>query len=443
MQEASTASLVPISSAERIRGVDIARGIALLGILLVNVRFFFAPLAFAIDPTIELPGIAPSYADDVAWSFVEIFCSYKFISLFSILFGFGLAMQADRARHAGQSRWGSALRRLGLLLGIGLLHGLLVWYGDILTLYALLGVVVVACARLSPRVLLVAALVTGGISLLASIGSAVATWVVASFPEPFDPPELVAEIAAMEAARTAEVFGEAGPRGWQAMLDSNFDVRSDAWMAGEIVAMRDGPFLDALLFRTANFAMSYVAALFGYGWHALSMMLLGVAALRSGLFGGTPDASRRRRRIACIGLLVGFPIATIAPAAYWIGGFESNLAPAVHVVALEIGALILPMAYACAIVEWGPRLPRFLAVPLERTGRMSLTVYLGESLACTALASWWGLALFGTMSDAQFTWIAPAVWLGLAAFATLWLQRFRIGPMEWVWRSATYARNPA
>ncbi len=442
MQEASTASLVPISSAERIRGVDIARGIALLGILLVNVRFFFAPLAFAIDPSIQLPGIAPSRADAVVWSLVEIFCSFKFISLFSILFGFGLAMQAERALRAGQSRWSSALRRLGLLLGIGLVHGLFVWYGDILTLYALLGVVVVVCARLSPRALLVAALVTGGVSLLASIGSAVATWLAASFPEPFDPPELVAELAALEAARTAEVFSDAGPRGWQAMLDANFDTRAEAWMAGEIAAARDGPFLDALLFRAANFATSYLAALFGYGWHALSMMLLGVYALRSGLFGATPEASRRRRRIARVTLAVGFPTAVVAPAAFWIGGFESTRAPAVHTVALELGALMLPIAYACAIVEWGPRLPRFIATPLERTGRMSLTVYLGESLLCTVLASWWGLALFGTMSDAQFTWIAPVVWLWLVVFATLWLGRFRMGPMEWVWRSATYARNP-
>jgi uncharacterized protein len=436
-------TLAPIAASERLRGVDIARGLALLGILLVNVRFFFAPLAFAIDPTIELPGITPSHADLIAWSFVEIFCSFKFISLFSMLFGFGLAMQAARASDAGQSRWSAGLRRLTVLLGIGLLHGIFVWYGDILTLYALLGVVVLACARLSPRVVLIAAVVVGGISLLLSTGAAVMQWVIASFPEPFDPPELTAELAEVHAAHAAKVFSDAGPRGWQAMVDANLNIRSDAWMAGEIAAMRDGPFVDALLFRAANFAMSYLAALFGYGWHALSMMLLGVYALKSGLFSAHSDASRRRRRIAGIGLAVGFPFAIIAPAAFWIGGFESALAPAIHTIALEIGALILPIAYACAIVEWGPRLPSLLTTPLERTGRMSLTVYLGESLVCTALASWWGFAWFGTMWDAEFTLIAPIVWTALVVFATLWLGRFRIGPLEWLWRLATYARKPA
>lgn len=442
MHTKKTVSLAPIAQSERLRGVDIARGIALLGILLVNVRFFFAPLAFAIDPTIELPGIKPTQSDLVAWSFVEILCSFKFISLFSILFGFGLAMQAECAYRAGQSRWGSGLRRLAVLLAIGLVHGLFVWFGDVLTLYALLGIVVLACARLSPRAVLIAALAVGGISLLASMGSAFIQLAAAMIPEPVDPPQLTAEIAKMQAAQTAEVFSDTGPRGWQAMLKSSFNIRSETWMAGEIAAMREGPFLDALLFRTASFAMSYLAALFGYGWHSLSMMLLGVYALRSGLFGATPEASRLRRRIAGIGLTLGFPIAIVAPAAFWIGGFESALAPAVHTVALEIGALILPIAYACGTVEWGPRLPAPLATPLERTGRMSLTVYLGESLVCTMLASWWGFAWFGTMSDAQFTWIALAVWLGLVVFATLWLGRFRIGPLEWLWRVATYARNP-
>lgn len=441
MLEAKT--LAPIGTTERIRGVDIARGLALLGILLVNVRFFFTPLGTSIDPTVPLPGVELTTVDAIVWSVVEALCSFKFISLFSILFGFGLAMQAARASDAGQSRWSAGLRRVTVLLGIGLLHGIFVWYGDILTLYALLGVVVLACARLSPRALLIAAVVVGCISLLASTGSAAMQWVVASFPEPFDPPELTAELAEIHAVQTAEIFSDAGPRGWQAMLDSNFDIYADSWMAAEIAAMREGPFLDALLFRATNFAFSYIAAIFGYGWHVLSMMLVGVYALRSGLFVASPEASRRRRRIAGIGLVVGFPFALIAPAAYWIGGFESAFAPAIHTVALEIGALILPLAYASVIIEWGPRLPAFLATALERTGRMSLTVYLSESILCTALASWWGFALFGTMSDMRLSLIALVVWAVLVVGATLWLQRFSIGPMEWLWRRATYMRNPA
>jgi uncharacterized protein len=103
--------------------------------------------------------------------------------------------------------------------------------------------------------------------------------------------------------------------------------------------------------------------------------------------------------------------------------------------------MVLPFAYAAIIIEWGPRLPAFLATPLERTGRMSFTVYLSESLICTALASWWGLAWFGTIDDAQAALIAVCVWLALVVFATAWLSVFRIGPFEWFWRVATYGRG--
>jgi uncharacterized membrane protein YeiB len=288
-----------------------------------------------------------------------------------------------------------------------------------------------------------------GITLFISVAAASMQWIVAAFPEPFDPPELTAELEAMRAAEeaaaaAAEAAGESSaPRGWQAMVEANFDIRSSAWISAEVAAMREGPFLDALLFRATNFAFSYIAAIFGYGWHVLTMMLFGVYAFRSGLFADDPDASRRRRRIALVAGAIGLPFAILAPGAFWILGLESPAAAFWHLVLLEVGALSLPLAYAAAIVEWGPRLPAFLATALERTGRMSLTVYLSESIICTVLASWWGFALFGTMSDVRLSAVALVVWTLLALAASLWLAHFRIGPMEWLWRRATYARNPA
>jgi len=172
------------------------------------------------------------------------------------------------------------------------------------------------------------------------------------------------------------------------------------------------------------------------------MMLLGVYALRSGLFATDPEASRRRRRIARVSCAIGLPLAIAAPGAYWVFGLESASAAFCHLILLEAGALVLPMGYACIAVEWGPRLPRIVAEALSRTGRMSLTVYLAESIVCTALASWWGFALFGTIADARMVLIALSVWVALVVAATLWLGRFRAGPMEWLWRRATYLRNP-
>jgi uncharacterized protein len=422
-------TLAPIGSAERIRGIDIARGIALLGILLVNARFFFSPLAVSIDPTVVPPGLEVTTLDAVVWSVVEALCSFKFISLFSILFGFGLAMQAERAHAAGTSRAAFGARRLGMLLALGLVHGLVVWYGDILTLYAVLGVAVLCCARLSARTVLVLALGVACVTLAATCLVAGLQFASAVVSHPY-----AVSVAATDPSSTA--------RGIDAMRDSYFNVRSDIWMNAEIAAFREGPLLDAAIFRAANFAMSYIAALFGHGWHSLAMMLLGVYALRSGLFGADESASRRRRTITVVGLAVGLPAAAAAPGAFWIFGLGSPGAAALHLVLLEFGALVLPLAYASAIVEWGPRLPAFLATALERTGRMSLTVYLSESVVCTALASWWGFALFGTVADARMALIALSVWTALVVLATWWLGRFRIGPMEWLWRRAAYARNP-
>jgi len=442
-------SLAPIASGDRIRGVDIARGVALLGILLVNTRFFFTPLGSAIDPTVQVPGIEVTTADAIAWSVVEAFCSFKFISLFSMLFGFGLAMQAARAESSGRARWEAGARRLAAMLAIGLAHGLLVWYGDILTLYACLGVVVVLCARLSARTVLAMAGVVAGIVMLLTVLTSALQYAASSLQNGTEARVTQAEQDEGDSSVSKELvaileadMAKDAPRGAEAMLAAQFNPRDARWIAAEVAAFREGPFVDAFAFRVANFAMSYVAAFFGYGWHALAMMLLGVYALRSGLFASDPEASRRRRRIARISCAVGLPLAIAAPGAVWVFGLESAFAAFCHLILLEAGALILPIGYACIAVEWGPRLPRIVAEALSRTGRMSLTVYLGESLVCTALASWWGFALFGTLADARLALIAVAVWGALVVVASLWLGRFRTGPMEWLWRSATYLRNP-
>jgi uncharacterized protein len=133
-------------------------------------------------------------------------------------------------------------------------------------------------------------------------------------------------------------------------------------------------------------------------------------------------------------------VGSVLPA--WLLGFESVAAQVVHVALLSLGAMVLPVAYAAIILEWGPRLPAWIATPVERAGRMSFTVYLLESVACTALASWWGLAWFGSLDDAQAAVVALCVWLALVIFATAWLAFLPIGPFEWAWRRVTYGRPP-
>lgn len=473
----------PIARAERIRGIDIARGLALLGILLVNVRFFFAPFASGLRPVQVDSMPVPDAFDIAAWAFVETFATFKCISLFSMLFGFGLALQAARLEAAGRSRWGFGLRRLAVLLVVGLLHGFVVWYGDILALYSVLGVGVLVALALPSRWLLRVAGLMAALLLLLSIGAATVQYVTASHPqwfqrpaaataeapdageatdpgepikrgEPIEPREPADSLAAdpprpTDSSGPGESAGatEAGtaPRGVDAMLAAGFDFNSPEWMEGEIAAYRDGPFVHALAFRAISYAIALLAAPFGYGWHAFAMMLFGAWAYRTGLFAGeetSPGASRRRRWLAAACIVLGTPLAIGGVLPWLLLGLESPLALALHTVFLELGGLVLPIGYACAIVEYGPRLPRVLAVALERAGRMAMTIYLCESLVCVTLASWWGFGWFGSMQDGRLTIVAVAVWASLVMGAALWLGRYRIGPAEWLWRRLSYGRNP-
>lgn len=416
-------------SSPRIAGVDIARAVALLGILFVNMRLFLGPLGAAIEPEVAIPGLARTAADRLAWSAVEILCTYKFISLFSLLFGFGIAVQSARAVAAGRSRWSVGLPRLAVLLAIGLAHGFLVWYGDVLAMYACLGVVVLMASRASARRVLLLAAPVASIGLLLMLAGLVLRIVAESFPEPSDPAWMAAEV---EAAAAAEAAHATALRGWSAIEAAGFDPSDPVFVEAEIAAIREGPYADALVFRSFSYASGLAIALFSYAWHALAMMLVGVWAFASGLFEAA--ASARRRRLAAwaipTGLLLG--IGAVLPG--WLLGRGTIASDALHAILLELGAFVLPVGYAAAFVEWGPRLPALLATALARTGRMSLTVYLSESLLATAIASWWGLGWFATMGDARLALLAIGLWTALVLAANGWLARFRTGPMEWLWR---------
>lgn len=413
------------ASPDRIQGIDVARGLALLGILLVNARMFFGTLACALDPSLVPPGLEPTVADAIAWGAVEVFCTYKCMSLFSILFGFGLAMQASRSR-------GAVPRRLCALIALGVLHGTLVWYGDILTLYGILGFAVFGFASIDPKWTRRAFVTIVVVITLLTVFSASMRMLIASNPEWAAQFTRAPEASAAAAADTSL-------RGLSAMTGSGFDIGSETWITAETAAYQQGPFVDALLFRAISFGFSLLAAAFGYGWHALAMMLFGLWAFRSGLFAQSdPTASGRRIRIAKVTLPAGLLLAAGSVLPYWFLGLHSTTASVIHKVGIEFAGLVLPLAYAVLLVEYAPKLPRLVAMPLERAGRMSLSVYLAESVVCVTLASWWGLGWFGTMLDARFTLVAVAVWIALVAAAVLWSGRFGTGPLERVWRRLAY-----
>ena len=414
-------SLIPVPRAERSGGIDIARGLALLGIIVVNARFFFLPSASAAEIGPLPEGLQRSSLDWAVHDVVDVLANYKFISVFSLLFGFGLAQQAARCAAAGRSRWRMGLRRLGLLLAIGLLHGLLVWDGDILTLYAIIGTVVLACIGLDDRWLYRVTMGVVALVLLVTVASAGMEW---------------GFFGAAADDGSVAVVAEHPLRGVDAMTAADFDISSRTWIEAEAFASRQGPWLDATAFRAVSYALSLLIAPISYGWQVLLMMLVGVWAQRTRLF--APESSSRRRVLAVRLIAAGLPFAAAAVLPGCFLGRESPAAIALFTLALQMSALLLPVGYACLAVEFGPRLPTLLRAPIQAAGSIGLTVYLCESLVCTGIASWWGLARFGTMTDVEFTAIVIGVWAVLMVAALAWTRVFGSGPMERLWRWGTY-----
>lgn len=419
-------TLRPVAAHERIAALDVVRGFALAGILVVNMQAFAMPFMTIWDD--DSLATAP-WPDRLAWAFLKVACEFKFYSIFSLLFGAGLAMQMTRAHAAGRSVARVCMRRLAVLSGIGLVHGLGLWYGDILLIYSLVGAVAALVSsvtrRRTPWLLAGLAAVALCISGLASLGIAAL--------------ELLPESEPTDGGSTTEAQVESADpaRGWAAMTEAGFDPAHPAWLYGETQAYKNGPFLDALLFRAISFGYSLAAAAFGYGWHALAMFLLGAAFMRWNLF--APEHLLWQRNLAIFGIGIGLPLELLGARldAPWV---ESPPHTALISMPLhDVASAVLCLGYVglvCAIVSSGGlgAITRALAC----TGRLALTNYLLQTLISTFLMYWWGLAWFGDVDRPRQIGLALGIYLAQVLLSVAYSKRLDVGPGEWLWRAITY-----
>jgi uncharacterized protein len=310
---------------QRILGLDVLRGLAIFGIYMVNMQFFALPFMHIFgygelaDATLR---------EQVAWGVVKVFFEFKFISLFSLLFGMGLAMQLMRASAAGRSFAPLHLRRMGVLAVFGLLHGLLLWYGDILFLYAIVGTFLLLLLPLPPRTLLIIAAISIGLSVVLATGcGSIQVMAKQMQGQAAGPP--AAGATGVDPAPPVEEIGpeelglEVPPeRGWRAVLTSQFDPSRDVWIDGEIAAYKDGPFLDALAFRAVTYGFALIAAPFTYGWRVAGMFLLGAALMKLEFF--RPDRRPWYGRLALFGLGVGLPLELLSAWLNVVNDFQYN-----------------------------------------------------------------------------------------------------------------------
>ena len=330
----------------RYRYLDVLRGVAMLGILLVNIAIFAeplltqeAPLAFDFAPTHDM----------LAAHGVLFFAQYKFITLFSLLFGVGMGVLRERAEASGRSytRW--MLRRLAVLLGIGVLHAWFVWYGDILTYYALLGAILFWASSLRPKTLTVLGSVLLALPLLELLPFMVLALVIPDID--FEGPPLTDE-ESLEVARIA-VTGT-----WSEFFEALVEVPP----AFETAVYREGGFLRATIVRS----YSWLLGLLFFGSYFMpriaGLFLLGMAATKARWF-LSPEHNRGAfRRMLWIGLGVGLPLQ--AAGNLLVGDWAHAVLPLAGELCSYLGSLGIAAGYAgvvgclCAGSEERPGPPR-------------------------------------------------------------------------------------
>ncbi len=417
----------PIAESSRVLGIDVARGFALLGIFFVNAAFFGMPFGEMYETGAP---VSEGWASQAAYWFTGVFCTGKFFPLFSILFGAGLAIMYESSRRAGRSFGWIYLRRLIVLALFGIAHIVLLWYGDILLLYAGVGVAMLLLGRASPKVLLVIAACVFAVSIVSSLGFAALT----SLGNASIPAEL--SEAGEPAARAMPAADSRIEQLGKVLTDWNTNEGYDTrliQLEREIQTL--GPFSNAILLRMFLYMFSLVFYLLVTVWIVLSCFCVGAALMKSGFFHDPQNVWRKR--LMLVGFLMGLPLSILVTHA--ASHSDSFGWMAIYLVGSNISGPMLALAYLSAILTLVERNPgNLLAAAVGQLGRMGLTGYLLESFLMSAVMSHWGLGWFGATTWIERLGLVVAIYLVILVIANIWMQRFRYGPIEWLWRSLTY-----
>jgi uncharacterized protein len=393
----------PVAPAERIATLDVLRAFALLGILVMNMPGFYASFWDPRPAHERWPG----GADRVAWWAMDTFFSGKFNSLFAFLFGVGFSIQLERLIARAAHPVATYLRRLLVLLAFGVAHAVLLWIGDVLHMYALLGVLLVLLRRASDRVVLAIVLIGLLTPALHSV--------------------------------------------YQLFSYTPADEQADRGLFGAIdrivvAAHTSGRYLDVVRSNLVQYRTLYS----DIRWYLFYPSLF-LTILLGFLFGRRrylQDAAAHLafwRRLLVTGLVVGLTAAlTFSLAVPYLVPFKPSALGVLVTAAYSLQRPALMLFYAAAIVllvhsdRWGPRL-RGLA-PM---GRMPLTNYLLQSLICTTIFNAYGLGYFNRMGPAAGLGLAFGIYVLQVFWSRWWFTRFEFGPMEWLWRALTYGAAPS
>jgi len=389
-------------SIKRLVAMDVLRGFALLGILLMNIQSFSMPGAAYLNPTAfgDLTGI-----NLAVWLFSHICADQKFLSLFSILFGAGVLLFCDRAAEKGRSVTALHYRRNFWLLLFGLAHGYLFWYGDILYSYAMCAFLVYFLRNKSVKTLLWVAvtllLINTGYNLLGGLSY-----------ELFEPED---------AALISKVWSP-----------------SQQQLTTEITAYQ-GSFIQAFSYRAEETLFMQIDVFFGmFVWRVCAMMLLGMALFRSGFF-HLEWQSANYIKLLKASTLLGLILIITGLYLHFENDFSLPYSMFVFNLFNYWGSIFIALAYASAImivVKAGYL--QSLQNRLAAIGKTAFSNYILHTLIFTTIFYGYGFGLYGEVARWQQLLLTVGMWLLQLWLAPIWLKQFRFGPLEWLWRSLTY-----
>lgn len=382
---------------KRIYALDALRGFALLGILVVNIAAFAYPMYLLGAP-------AATPLDQVAKWLVAFLGEVKFFVLFSFLFGYGLSVQMERAQEKKQALKGRYLRRLIGIFGFGLIHAILLFYGDILVCYSILGAFLWWMRDWSPP-----RLVRFGLSML--VISSGAFFIIGygagtTMPSP-------EEVQMAESARQAYL----------------------------------GSWAESVLQRTIDWIV-VTPFLLLYNWPAaMAMFAIGLAAGKIQLIHRIDEYWPTLVRLLPVAAIVGLLGNALYASAGHLGQLVGPAYPWVPALITSQIALTGPaFTYCfCMILLWAARTNRLKTIRtyLQAAGRLSLTNYLGQSLICGLIFNGAGFGFYEKIEPAGLLVLALGIFSVQAIASAWWMQHFRYGPLEWVLRAWTYGRLPA
>jgi len=420
-------TVAPVSKAARVASLDVLRGISLLGILMMNITGF-GLLFQAYDNPLADGGAAG--IDLLVYKIINVGFEGTMRGIFSILFGAGVVLLTERMEKGGAGIMAAEIhfRRMMWMMLFGIIHwALLLWTGEILFMYSMCGLLVFAPRKLPAKV---------------QIGAGLVLLVCAALFSSLDYKSTIESHDKAVAAEAVQASGKVLTKeqtkaieDWKASEGHIMPTPGDA---AEQRKIHSGSYPDAVAGQLhGSFEFQWVGAPFWMIFDVIPFMLIGMALLKWGVLSASKSL-RFYLTMALLGYGVGLPLGyyelgVILDSKFTLLGFaEAGRTYELSRLAMVVGHL----GIALAMIRTG--LFGGLQRALAAVGQMALSNYIAQTLICTMLFYGFGFGMFSTLARHQLYYVVGSIWLVELVWSSLWLSRYRFGPMEWLWRSLTY-----